>query len=90
MEVPVFLHVDRFELLGPYRLRVGFSNGERHVVDLEHELEGEVSEPLRDRQYFATVRLNPDTGTIEWPNGADFAPEFLHELASKGSTVQKE
>ena len=24
------------------------------------------------------VALNPDTGTIEWPTGADFDPETLH------------
>ena len=84
----MFLHVDRFVPLGRYRLRIHFTNGEEHVVDLEHELEGEVFEALRDQQYFASARLNPDTGTVEWPNGADFAPEFLYELATKGSAVQ--
>jgi len=49
-------------------------------IDLGHELHGPVFEPLRDPAYFARVRVNPDTGTIEWPNGADFAPEFLYEM----------
>ena len=29
---------------------------------------------------FQQVMLNRDTNTIEWPTGADFAPEFLYEV----------
>jgi hypothetical protein len=43
---------------------------------------------LRSLLHFAPSRLNPETVTIEWPNGADVAPEFLYELATKGSAVQ--
>lgn len=39
---------------------------------------GEVFEPLKDPAFFRRVRLNPETGTVEWPNGADLAPEFLY------------
>jgi hypothetical protein len=88
LEVPVFLHVERFVFLGRYRLRIRFTNGEEHVVDLEHELDGDVFEALRDQRYFASARLNEETGTIEWPNGADLAPEFLYELATKRSAVE--
>jgi hypothetical protein len=49
-----------------------------------------VFEPLRDVQFFSKVRLNQDTGTIEWPNGADFAPEFLSEIGTTvGATVTR-
>lgn len=49
-----------------------------HWVDLAEELDGPVFEPLKDPNYFARFQVNPDTGTIEWPNRADFAPEFLY------------
>lgn len=55
-------------------------------VDLKDELYGEVFEPLKDIALFKQVTVNPETNTIEWPNGADFAPEFLHEI---GKTVQQ-
>jgi len=38
-----------------------------------------VLEPLRDEAYFARVELHPELHTLVWPNGADFAPEFLRE-----------
>jgi len=30
--------------------------------------------------YFARVSVDPISGTVVWPNGADFAPEALYEL----------
>jgi hypothetical protein len=39
---------------------------------------GEVFDPLRDPSYFAQARLTE--WTVEWPNGADFAPEFLYAM----------
>jgi hypothetical protein len=58
-----------------------FEDGTAGEVDLAEELTGPVFEPLKDPAYFTRVRVNRDTGTIEWPNGADFAPEFLYEKA---------
>lgn len=39
-----------------------------------------IFEPLRDRAVFEQVSVDPEINTIAWPNGADFAPEFLREL----------
>jgi len=44
-------------------------------------------EPLRDPEVFAQVRVNSETGTIEWPNGADLAPEFLYEQGTEAEHV---
>jgi len=75
----MFLHVTGVEYVGEYRLKLKFNDGAQGVVDLEPELYGEVFEPLRDKELFKRVYL---TGrTIEWPNGADLAPEFLYEHA---------
>jgi hypothetical protein len=73
----MFLHVTGVSYLEDYKLRLTFNNGAVVDVDLKDELYGEVFEPLRDLSMFKQVFLNPDTNTIEWPNGADLAPEYL-------------
>jgi hypothetical protein len=82
----MFLHVDQVHALEGYTLRLAFNDGTTKDVDLSGELHGEVFEPLKDTGFFRRVVVNPETGTIEWPNGADFAPEFLHEI---GRAVQQ-
>ncbi|MGQ0713843.1 MAG: DUF2442 domain-containing protein [Gemmatimonadaceae bacterium] len=57
-----------------------FSDGTEGEVDLARKLDGEVFLPLREVSYFARVRVDPELHTVAWPNGADFAPEFLHDL----------
>lgn len=79
----MFLHVSKVTYLRDYKLRLDFDDGTAREVDLANELYGEVFEPLKDLDLFKQVYLNPDTSTIEWPNGADFAPEFLHEIGKK-------
>ena len=52
-------------------------------LDLKDELYGEIFERLRELVFFRKVSVNPDTGTISWLNGADFAPEFLYEIGNE-------
>ena len=59
-------------------LRLRFSDGAEGEIDLGEELEGPVFEPLRDVSAFKQFRVHPELHTVVWPNGADFAPEFLH------------
>jgi hypothetical protein len=40
-----------------------------------------VFEPLADPAFFAQVRVDPEGGTVVWPNGVDMAPETLYERA---------
>lgn len=64
-----------------YCIWLRFEDGTEGEVDLSAELYGPIFEPLNDPEFFRRFRVNPDTGTIEWPNKADFAPEFLYEKA---------
>jgi hypothetical protein len=74
------LRIDAVELVGPHSLALRFNDGTSRRVNLLPELEGPVFEPLRDPEYFSRVALDPVAGTVVWPNGADFAPEFLREM----------
>ena len=60
-------------------IHLRFSDGTEGDVDLREELYGELFEPLKDHAFFQTVSVHPDFRTLCWPNGADFAPEFLYE-----------
>ncbi len=65
--------------LGDYRLQLRFEDGVEGVVDLARLLSFRgVCEPLRDSAYFAQVRVDPELGTIVWPNGADLDPDVLY------------
>lgn len=54
-----------------------FSDGATGEVDLVGALDGPVFQPLRDETYFRLGRVHQELHTLAWPNGADFAPEFL-------------
>ena len=73
--------VKKARVLRPYVLDLVFSDGTRREVDVEGELYGEVFELLRDAAYFAKATVDPVLGTVVWPNGADFSPEFLYHGA---------
>lgn len=60
-------------------LHIRFSNGTEGEVDLEQELDGEVFRPLKGPGYFKQFTVHPELHTLTWPNGADFAPEFLYD-----------
>jgi len=62
-----------------YVVWVRFADGTEGEIDLEAELWGTVFAPLKDMEEFKRMDLDPELGTLVWPNGADFAPEFLYQ-----------
>jgi len=62
-----------------FLLRLRFRDGTEGEIDLAGELDGEIFAPLKDLEYFKRFSVSPDLHTVVWPNGADFAPEFLYE-----------
>lgn len=85
----MLVDVVKVEPRGEYRIWLKFQDGAEGELDLEPLLRFEgVFAPLRDRDYFARVRVNPDLGTICWPNDADWDPLVLYALV-KGRPVEE-
>jgi Protein of unknown function (DUF2442) len=72
--------ITKAEVSEPGHLRLTFADGTAGDVDLSGLWQsGPVFEPLRDPAYFASVTVDPELGTVTWPNGADLAPEVLYD-----------
>src|SRR5260221_14601567 len=76
------LHLNSAKVIGPHRLLVEFSTGEKKKVDVMPLLKGPIFRPLRNRGFFNLVKVDPECKTVTWPNGADLAPEALYNLRS--------
>ncbi len=73
--------VTKAKYISDYKIDLTFNNGAEGKIDLEDKLSLPIYEPLKNKEYFRDFHLN--SWTIEWENGADFAPEFLFNLLIK-------
>lgn len=66
-----------------YRLRLHFEDGTEGVVDVTQIIKFTgVFAPLKERGYFVKVGVNPELGTICWPNQADLDPDVLYSIVT--------
>ena len=79
----MIIHITKVKVVGSHSLVLTFDNGVQKRVNLRQELYGPIFEPLRDPSYFAKAYVDPDSRTVAWPNGADFAPDFLYQLEAE-------
>jgi hypothetical protein len=74
--------------LAPYVLRLRFEDGVEADIDLSSLIEFRgVFAPIQEPSEFAKVRVDPELGTIVWPNGADLDPDVLYSLATSQPIV---
>jgi hypothetical protein len=67
-----------------HRLELAFTDGTTGELDFRHRVigRGGVFGPLEDVRFFKQVQVDPEAGTIVWPNGVDFCPDVLYGLAT--------
>ncbi len=67
-----------------YRLELTFMNGERAELDLADRIVGRggVLSPLQDIDFFKKVKVDPEIGTLVWPNEVDLCPDVLYSEAT--------
>lgn len=79
------LHIKSVKYISDFKIYVAFDDGTEGPVDLKGHLEGPIFEPLKDKDFFSKVTVDPELETVVWPNGADLAPEFVKELHNNQS-----
>lgn len=84
----MFLEIIKASYISDYKLLLKLNDGAEMTVDLENELTGSVFNPLKDKNKFRKFSIV--FNTIEWENGADFAPEYLYELALSQHKIASE
>jgi len=66
------------EYIKEYVLMLTFNDGLSKTVNLHNEIDEGIFRPLQDLDFFKKFHVSANT--IEWENGADFAPEYLRSL----------
>ncbi|WP_353931666.1 DUF2442 domain-containing protein [Okeanomitos corallinicola TIOX110] len=64
-----------------YQLYLKFADGKEGIVDVSQLVEFTgVFQTLQDLEFFKTVKVNLEWGTIYWDNGADLDPDVLYSV----------
>ena len=72
-------HIVEARYVSGYVVWLRFRDGTAGEIDLASELHGPVFEPLKDPVVFRAFQIHPEFHALVWANGADIAPEFLHD-----------
>lgn len=85
----MFPRVKQVRHVGGYRLELSFTDGTIGEIDFRDRIVGRggVFEPLEDIAFFQRVQVDPEAGTIVWPNEVDFCPDVLYSLVT-GKPIQ--
>ena len=68
--------------------KLKFEDGAEGIVDLASQLSFQgIFAPLRDTDYFRQVRVDPELGTVVWPNHADLDPDVLYAQVTNTPVV---
>ena len=66
-----------------YQVILRFEDGVQGVADISKLVDFTgIFAPLMDRNYFIQVYVDPELGTICWPNHADIDPDVLYSVAT--------
>jgi hypothetical protein len=79
MKITMLKDIISIKPLKNYQLHLRFEDNQEGIVDIQQQIKFTgVFEPLKNPEYFAQVKVNPELGTIQWPNGADLDPDVLY------------
>ncbi len=76
----MFPRITKVEYLTKHILLITFADGRQGELDLAQKIlgRGGVFRPLEDTEFFAKVKVDPEVGTLVWPNDVDLDPDVLY------------
>jgi hypothetical protein len=85
----MFPRVTVVKHLKDFELQITFTDDTTATLDFRDRVSGRggVFSPLQDIEFFKQVRVDPDAGTLVWPNGVDFCPDVLYAEAT-GKSIE--
>ena len=80
----MFPRITGVHYLKDYRLGIHFSDDTIAELDFHNRIVGRggVFGPLENVDFFKQVTVDPEAGTLVWPNGVDFCPDVLYAEAT--------
>ena len=80
----MFPRITRVRYVQGYELELTFADGKQARLDFKDRVlgRGGVFVPLEDTDFFKRVRVDPEIGTLVWPNEVDFCPDVLYSEAT--------
>ena len=76
----MFPRIIEVDYIKAYQLKLIFDTGEKGEVDFKDRVVGRggVFSALENTAFFSQVKVDPEIGTIVWPNEVDFCPDVLY------------
>jgi len=80
----MFPRITNVRHIQDYRLELTFADGVKVEMDFRSRVVGRggVFAPLEDIEFFRGVRVDPEIGTLVWPNDVDLDPDVLYSQAT--------
>ncbi|MCL4265095.1 MAG: DUF2442 domain-containing protein [Anaerolineae bacterium] len=80
----MFPRITQVKHVKDHVLIITFADGRSAEMDFAHKIisRGGVFEPLEDVAFFARVQVDPEVGTLVWPNEVELDPDVLYSEAT--------
>lgn len=76
--------ISKVKYIKDFILELTFTNGEKAELDFKERIVGRggVFTKLENPNFFKRVKVDPEIGTLVWPNEVDFCPDVLYCAAT--------
>jgi hypothetical protein len=80
--------ITKVKILENYKLWLKFADGAEGIVDLSKLVGKGVFKKWKDRNFFESVKINPQTGTLTWGEEIDLCSDTLYAEILKVNPIE--